>query len=89
MSGVYARPSTIAVVATPDALYLGELPRGPVHVLNGTAALIWEHAVGRTPHQTIASVAEAAGVDADAVRPDVERFLAELEQRRFLDLRDS
>lgn len=74
----YRRARGVAAVTEADTVYLATLPAGPIRVLTGTAALIWEAAVGNDTEGTVREVAQAAGVPPREVRPDVEPFLAEL-----------
>jgi len=85
VSGPFGRPATVALVSTPEALYLATLPGGPIRVLTGSAALIWEAALGGDVEAAVQRVAEAAGLPPDAVRPDVEPFLAQLVELGLLE----
>lgn len=59
-------------------LYLARLPRGPIPVLRGTAALIWLAAT-EGPWETVADrVAEEAGVGVEGVRDEVGDFVDRL-----------
>lgn len=80
----YHRPADIAVVASDEALYLATLPAGPIHVLEGTAALIWEHALERTAADTVASVAAAVCLEPADVDADTRQFLRELVAGKLL-----
>jgi hypothetical protein len=76
----YARPPDLAVVETEDedgvpTVYLCALPSGPLVVLNGPGALIWQEAqVGDGPGLA-ERVAGRVAAEADDVRVEVDRFL--------------
>lgn len=80
----YRRPADIADVWGEESLFLASLPSGPIHVLQGTAALIWEHALDRNTVETVASVADAVGLTPDEVDADTRQFLRELISGRLL-----
>ncbi len=71
-------PRGVAAVVEEDVVYLATLPAGPIRVLTGSAAVIWQAALGQDLEGSVRRVAEVAGVASAAVRPDVEGFLAEL-----------
>ena len=58
-------------------VFLRHLPGGPNLALVGTAALIWSVAVSGAG-DVAREVAEAVGEDVEAIRADVEEYLAEL-----------
>ncbi|NYF99040.1 PqqD family protein [Janibacter cremeus] len=61
-----------------SVLYLARLPRGPISVLRGTAALIWL-ATTEGPRETVADrVADEAGVEVDGIRDEVGDFVDQL-----------
>ena len=68
-----------------DVVYATALPDGPPLVLGGTAGLIFVSAVdGGTEDEIVERVAATAGLDTDAVRPDVLAFLDHLVSRGLL-----
>ena len=68
----------VAAVVTPEAVYVARLPDGPILVLNGTAALVWQSAVA-SKRETIAErIAAATSMPVDGIRTDVEAFLESL-----------
>jgi hypothetical protein len=67
-----------------EAVYVASLPRGPIAVLDGPAAVIWRAFVAGNRETTASRVAEAAGVGPDDVRPAVEEFLSQLDQAGLL-----
>lgn len=56
-------------------LYLARLPRGPISVLQGTAALIWLAATEGPEVTLVERVADEAGVAVDDVRGEVHDFV--------------
>jgi PqqD family protein of HPr-rel-A system len=62
-----------------DAVVLHRPGSGEAHVLNATAALVWEHCNGRRTADDIASVlVDRYGVDPSRARADVLACLARL-----------
>jgi PqqD family protein of HPr-rel-A system len=51
---------------------------GRVHVVNGSAARLWELCDGRTVDEIVAAFAASYGAPPDAVRADVETAVASL-----------
>jgi PqqD family protein of HPr-rel-A system len=51
---------------------------GRVHVVNGSAARLWELCDGRTVDEIVAAFAASYGAPADAVRGDVQSALTAL-----------
>lgn len=79
------RPSAVGLIADDGTLYAAPLPGGPIVVLTGVAALIWSEAC-EGERETIAErVAEATDVAPEAIRADVEAFVAELIARGLLE----
>ena len=65
------RPAT-AEVRVGDELVVAVAPFEPCHLLNSTAALVWERLDGAVDlAAVIDDLAKAAGLDADAIGPDV------------------
>jgi len=85
----YRRPANVAYVIdhTEDGevVYLSALPRGSLLVLQGTSALIWQQAVAADSADLVAGLALTVGESPDAIRHDVESFVAELVGRRLLE----
>jgi hypothetical protein len=75
-------------LADPDAgpVYLGLLPDGPLIVLHGSARTIWAAAPGDEA-SLVDRVATLADVEATAIAADVDRFVADLLTKGFLDRR--
>ncbi len=72
------RPDDVAYLADEDAIYLARVPQGPIQVLAGSAAVIWEEAVDGDRAGIAARVARRTGSDESAIRADVEAFLSAL-----------
>jgi hypothetical protein len=83
MSGFHTPPG-VAIIEESDRIYAALLPDGPILVLDGIAALIWDAArrSGRTavPQE----VAQATGADVDAIRPVIDAFIDDLVDRGLL-----
>lgn len=99
MSAPYARPGNVAIRRANDdresvrnpCVYVARLPSGPLLVLDGSAAVVWDAATcdgpdrGLSPENVVlATVADTAGVDIDDVRDDVLALLADLVRRGLL-----
>lgn len=85
MTGGWRRPHEVGLVWDEGVLYLARLPAGPIVRLDGTAAVIWEVATTSDRNRLVPDVAEAFGVSPDAVRGEVEAFVADLVRRGLLD----
>ena len=64
-------------------VFVAPIPDGPVSVLREISAIIWLAAV-EGDHPAVEEVALATGHPVEAIREDVERFLAELVERGLL-----
>jgi Coenzyme PQQ synthesis protein D (PqqD) len=100
VSAPFVWPGDVAVRSAHDArgpgddprVYVAHLPSGPLVVLDGSAAVVWDAATTGGSEPTTASsqdlvverVAVAAGVETDDVREDVLRLLADLVRRGLL-----
>lgn len=89
----YAVPAVVARVdgsdlANPGATFLTRLPDGPIHRLNGPAAIVHDIAPGRSLPETVAAVAETVGLDPATVEADVRRCLDDLETLGLLEIRE-
>lgn len=93
MSVPYARPGNVAISRASDdresvrhaCVYVARLPSGPLVVLDGSAAVIWEAATCDGPdsdlspeNAVVATVADTVGVDVGDVHDDVLAILADL-----------
>lgn len=73
VSGAFRCPSDVAVVEAAGVVYLGLLPGGPISVLEGTAALIWQAALGRDAEETLLAVADRSATGSQAVARSAAR----------------
>lgn len=73
-------PIAPRVVSWDDGIvvYVASLPRGPIAVLDGTAAVIWRALAPDDIVGTVARVAVSVGAGVEEVRPVVEEFVARL-----------
>ncbi len=67
-------------------VYVASLPAGPIAVLAGTAALVWQEVAASPDGRVVERVADATGQPIDLIRADVEAFLEDLFVRGILDL---
>lgn len=83
MSGFHASPG-VAIIEESGSIYAALLPDGPILVLDGVAALVWD-AARRSERAAVADeVAEATGADVDAIRPVIDAFIDDLVDRGLL-----
>ena len=61
---------------------------GQAHVINSSAARVWELCDGRSLPDILVAFAEPYGLTPDAVRADVERVIAGFRDLGLLDDRD-
>ena len=80
----YRRPSHIAAVTVQDVVYVADVFRGPILVLEGSAALIWAAALDGDLDGLVALVAGDGTKEQTAVKEQVNAFLADLAGRGFL-----
>jgi hypothetical protein len=79
------RPATgVAIVDEDDTVYAARLPAGPIVVLHGIGALIWSEACSGERTTIAERVAESTNVAPDAIRADVDAFMADLVARGML-----
>lgn len=88
----FRRPGGVAVVedVTHGTVYVAAVPAGPLVVLGGPAAAIWQAATGHYGTGDEATgvaerVAEASGTSASEIRDEVEAFVADLVARGYLE----
>lgn len=74
----------VGTVDDGDTVYAALLPDGPIVVLDGVAALIWVEACEGERATIVDRVAAATDAATDAIRPEVERFVADLVARGLL-----
>jgi hypothetical protein len=68
----------VAATVFDEKVYVARLPDGPIHVLEGTAALIWSHALALPREQLPAAVADDVEGDPATVRAEVTAFVDDL-----------
>ncbi|MGR0218617.1 PqqD family protein [Agromyces sp. ZXT2-6] len=84
MSGL-RRPNDVGTLELDGVVYAAPLPSGPIVVLEGVAALIWDEACAGDRATITERVAEATDVAPEAIRADVEVFVADLVARGLLE----
>ncbi|MBN7793406.1 PqqD family peptide modification chaperone [Microbacterium sp. 2216-1] len=83
------RPSDLcAVIDEDDIVYVAPLPDGPVLVLDGVSALIWQTALDPQIDDTVAYVADATGQRPEDIAGHVEAFVTDLVRRGALVVDD-
>lgn len=75
----------VGTVESDDTVYAAPLPDGPIVVLDGVAALIWFEAVAGERGTIAERVAATTDVAPDAIRAEVEAFVADLVARGLLE----
>ncbi len=75
----------VGIVVYDGTVYAARLPDGPIVVLDGIAGLIWSEACGDDRESIVDRVAEATDTAPDAIRADVETFVADLIARGLLE----
>jgi Coenzyme PQQ synthesis protein D (PqqD) len=83
----YTCPPGVAAETDGDAVYAARLPDGPIMVLDGVAAVIWEEACA-SDEDVVARVAERTGVTPAEVADSVAEFLAQLVRAGLLAERE-
>lgn len=68
-------PPDVGVIDNGDAVYLAPLPDGEIHVLAGSALVIFRIACEKSQRTVASRVAEVAGVPEESISNDVEIFL--------------
>jgi hypothetical protein len=82
--GRYARPDDLAVIedqpadGDPFRVYLTPLPYGPLVVLEGNSAAIWQEAQDEESGALVERLAAENGLPVEEIRDDVETFLVQL-----------
>ncbi len=72
--------SGVSLQAVGQEAILHDQRNGMAHVINGSAARVWELCDGRPLADLLAAFAEPYGMSVDAVREDVEGVLAQFEE---------
>lgn len=78
------RAAGVGILEDDGIVYAARLPDGPIVVLDGIAGLIWNEACGGERESIADRVAEATDAAPDAIRADVEAFVAGLVARGLL-----
>lgn len=81
----YRPGGAVGLVEHGEVLYVATLPDGPIIVLEGISALIWDEACGGDRETIVDRVAAATNATPEAIRADVEAFVAELVARGLLE----
>lgn len=79
------RPGDVAVLDHDGTVYAARLPDGPIVVLEGVAALIWDEACAGDRGTITDRVAAATDVAPDLIRADVDSFVTDLVARGLLE----
>ncbi|WP_426323427.1 PqqD family protein [Microbacterium sp. E-13] len=74
----------MAATAYDDSVYVAHLPDGPIQILEGTAALIWSHALSVPRSRLAAAVADDVEGDPATVRAEVVAFVDALIRQGLL-----
>jgi hypothetical protein len=74
----------VAVVEEGDVVYAAPVPDGPIAVLDGGAAAIWDAARAGERESIAERVTELTGAPLSAVRDEVERIVEDLLRRGLL-----
>jgi hypothetical protein len=86
MSEVLRPPEDVARAEEDGVWYVARVPQGPINVLRGSAAVIWEEAVNHERAGLPGRVASRVNSSVAEVRQDVEAFVAELIQIGLLEV---
>ena len=84
MSGL-RRAKDVGTLELDGVVYAAHLPTGPIVVLEGIAALIWDEACAGDRATITERVAETTDVAPDLIRADVDSFVADLVARGLLE----
>ena len=78
VSGELRPARGVAIVQESDVVYAASLPDGPIVVLEGSAAVIWDELMRGGSGSIAERVADATGASLDSVRADVDAFVEQL-----------
>ncbi len=84
MTAGYRPAARVGVIDDGVAVYVATLPRGPIVVLDGTAALVWRAACSGPADTIAARVAVDVDQAAEAIAGGISAFLDDLVGRRLL-----
>ena len=79
------RPSEVAEVEAAGTVYVANVWSGPIVVLEGSAAVIWQQAMAGDLETIPDRVAAITGADLDLITPEVEGFVRDLVGRGLLN----
>ena len=74
----------VAATTYDEKVYVAHLPHGPIHVLEGMAALIWAHALVVPRARLAAALTEEVEGDPATIHAGVSAFVDSLLQQRLL-----
>lgn len=74
----------IAVIQEAEVVYIARLPDGPILVLEGAAALIWNGACSGSRESLTDRLASGLGAPDEDVKQSVEDFVEHLLEQRLL-----
>jgi hypothetical protein len=82
------RPGSDTGVTVRDGgqtIYLAHLPAGPILLLEGAAAVIWDEGTTAPTDGWLERVAASVGQPLTAIAADVEAFVTDLRERRLIE----
>ncbi|HVL63031.1 MAG TPA: PqqD family protein [Microbacterium sp.] len=80
----YRPGDDVGIVDHEEKLYVAALPDGPIVVLDGISALIWDEACAGPRETLVDRVAALTTAAPEAIRAHVDGFVADLVARRLL-----
>ena len=66
-------------------VYLAHLPAGPILVLEGAAAVIWDEGTTAPADGWLERVAASVGQPVEAIAADVDAFVSDLRERHLIE----
>lgn len=78
MSRLVTAPAIAVEHGDDGVVYVARVPSGPILILEGAAAIVWDAACGHDETSVAERVAHAVGVETADVADDVRAFLADL-----------
>ncbi|MBC9821902.1 PqqD family protein [Terrabacter sp. MAHUQ-38] len=87
MTSAFRPGSHTGVTVSDDGqtVYLAHLPAGPILVLEGAAAVIWDEGTTAPAEGWVERVAASVGEPSAAIWADVEAFVSDLRERRLIE----
>ena len=86
MESTFVRRGDVSLKRTGDEALLLDERNGQVHVLNGTAAEVWELCAGDSTVEGVATaLASSYGLGQEAVRDDVENIVETFRELGLLE----